>query len=221
MISQTRGGRLNSQASTDVMALSLKSVFRPANWSLRHVWGSIPSFPGNLRLCSWGLKTTQWVPPTPRYRGQSFWHCQPIMDVSHICNILSQQHRHFMLRSDRKQQNSVIILQYKKKKKLDQTSRHHSPAKLTSKTPHTAGHRSLFSTTACHPLALRYSKPSPHTPDSNFPRLPWSLPTAPKKHSFFSKLKSYPKSNMSGVGEHYAKWNEPEEEIKMLSVTCT
>ena len=118
MISQTRGGRLNSQASTDVMALSLKSVFRPANWSLRHVWSSIPSFPGNLRLCSWGLKTTQWVPPTPRYRGQSSWHCQPIMDVSHICNILSQQHRHFMLRSDRKQQNSVIILQYKNKKNL-------------------------------------------------------------------------------------------------------
>lgn len=65
MISQTRGGRLNSQASTDVMALSLKSVFRPANWSLRHVGVAFLLF---LETSDFALEALKPLSESPRLR---------------------------------------------------------------------------------------------------------------------------------------------------------
>ena len=65
---------------------------------------------------------------------------------------------------------------------------------------------------------LCYSKPSAHTPDSNFPRLSSSLLTPPKKTLFFSKLKSSNKATWMDLGRHCAKWSKSGEEIKMLSI---
>ena len=68
MISQTQGSRLNSQASTDVLALSLKSVFRPANWSLNTFGVEFLLF---WETSDFALEAFKPLSEShPRYRGQ-------------------------------------------------------------------------------------------------------------------------------------------------------